>query len=195
MSFLSTRTAAAALAATLIAAPAALAEPYVIDKSHAHVTFTVDHLGFSTVHGHFRSFDAEIDFDPGRVEATSVVFTIDAASVDTFWEARDNHVRGKDFLDIANHPTIVFRSTSVTPTGADTATVIGDLTIRDVTQEITLEAKLNRLGPSPFNPQQTVAGFTATGEIDRTAFGVSYAAPAVGVTVPIRIDLEMSPAG
>lgn len=195
MSFLSTRTAAAALAATLIAAPAALAEPYVMDKSHAHVTFTVDHLGFSTVHGQFRSFDAEIDFDPGQVEATSVVFTIEAASVDTFWEARDNHIRGKDFLDAENHPTIVFQSTSVTPTGADTATVIGNLTLRDVTQEITLEAKLNRLGPSPFNPQQTIAGFTATGEIDRTAFGVTYAAPAVGVTVPIRIDLEMSPAG
>lgn len=183
------------LAATLATTPvAALAAPYVMDKSHAHVTFSVDHLGFSSVHGQFRTFDATIDFDPGNVEATRVNFTIDAASVDTFWEARDKHLRSKDFFDVENHPTITFTTTSVTPTGAESADVTGDLTIRGVTKPVTLKATLNKLGPSPFNPAKTIAGFSVEGEIDRTEFGVSYAAPAVSAIVPIRIELEMSPA-
>ena len=177
------------------AAPfSAIAEPYALDKSHAHVKFEVGHLGFSTTHGQFRKFDATIDFDPTNVEVTAVTFTIDAASVDTLWEARDNHIRGADFLDVANHPNITFVSTQVTPTGTETADVTGDLTIRGVTKPITLNAVLNKLGPSPFNPNKTVAGFTVTGEIDRTEFGVNFAAPAVSAIMPIRIDLEMSPA-
>lgn len=186
-----------ALAASLLLAvpTAAVAEPYVLDKSHAHVTFTVGHLGFSTVHGQFRKFDAEIDFDPGKIEATNVSFSIDASSVDTLWEARDKHIRGKDFLDVANHPNITFVTTNVVPTGTDTADINGDLTIRGVTKSITLQAKLNKFGPSPFNPEKTIAGFSVRGEIDRTEYGVNYAAPAVSSIIPLKIELEMSPAG
>jgi polyisoprenoid-binding protein YceI len=187
---------AAALAAMLAlgaAAPAAAA-PWVIDRSHAAVTFEVDHLGFSAVHGIFREFDARIDFDPEAVEDTRLRFVIDAASVDTFWAARDEHIRGEDFFDVANHPEIVFESTSVTPTGAETADVTGELTMIGETREVTFEAALNRIGPSPFDPERTIAGFTVTGEIDRTDWGMDYAAPAVGTAIPIRVDLEMSPA-
>lgn len=187
-------TALALAAAIALGGPAATAAPYVLDKSHAHVAFSVDHLGFSTVHGQFRSFDAEIDFDPGRVEATRVSFTIDAASVDTFWEARDKHLLTKDFFDAEAHPKITFVSTAVRPTGPESAEVTGDLTIRGVTKPIVLQAKLNKFGPSPFNPSQQIAGFTVTGTIDRSEYGMNYAAPAVGVEIPIRIDLEMSPA-
>ncbi|MFK7943829.1 MAG: YceI family protein [Paracoccaceae bacterium] len=181
--------------ALLLATPlAALSAPFTLDKSHAHVTFSVGHLGFSTVHGQFRKFDANIVFDPENVEATQVNFVIDAASVETFWEARDKHIRGKDFLDVANHPEITFVTTSVKPTGTDTADVTGDLTMRGVTQPVIFQATLNKMGPSPFNPNQTIAGFTVTGEIDRTKYGVSYAAPAVSSIIPVKIELEMSPA-
>lgn len=186
--------AVAAGAALGLSSPA-IAEPYVLDKSHAHVTFSVDHLGFSTTKGQFREFDAEIDFDPENVEATKVRFVINAASVDTLWEARDNHIRGKDFFDVANHPEIVFESTKVVKTGGETADVTGNLTLRGETREVTLAAQLNKMGPSPFDPSKTIAGFVVTGEIDRTAFGVSYAAPAVGAIIPVVIHLEMSPAG
>ena len=189
------RFAAIALSAALmLGAPAAWAAPYTLDKSHAHVTFQVGHLGFSTVHGQFRKFDATIDFDPSNVEATQVSFTIDAASVDTLWDARDEHIRGKDFLDVTNHPNITFVSTSVKPTGAETAEIMGDLTIRGVTKPVTFQATLNKIGPSPFNPNQTIAGFTVTGQIDRTQYGVNYAAPAVSAIIRIVVDLEMSPA-
>lgn len=171
----------------------AISAPYTLDKSHAHVTFQVGHLGFSTVHGQFRKFDANIVFDPDNVEKTQVNFVIDAASVDTFWEKRDEHIRGKDFLDAANHPEISFVTTEVSPTGADTADVTGDLTIRGITLPATFQARLNKMGPSPFNPAQTIAGFTVTGLIDRTKYGVTFAAPAVSAIIPVQIDLEMSP--
>ena len=183
---------AAALALGL-AGPAA-AEPYVLDKSHAHVMFSVDHLGFSNVHGQFREFDAEIDFDPDAVEDASVRFVIEAASVDTLWQKRDDHIRGADFFDVENHPQIVFESTSVRKTGDETAEVTGNLTLRGVTREVTLEARLNKIGPSPFDASRMIAGFTVSGEIDRTEFGITYAAPAVGAIIPIEVQLETSPA-
>lgn len=185
---------AAALALGLTGPAAADAVPHVVDKSHAFVTFTVDHLGFSDVHGLFESFDAEIALDTEAVENSSVRFTIDAASVNTFWPARDEHIRGADFLETDAYPEIVFESTSITPTGGETAEITGDLTIKDVTREVTFEAELNKLGPSPFDADKTIAGFTVTGTIDRTEFGVDYAAPAVGVMIPVTIQLEMSPA-
>ena len=185
-----------ALLAWIVSVPAvATAEPYVLDRSHAHVTFTVDHLGYSLVHGQFREFDAEIDFDPENVEATEVTFVIQAASIDTFWDARDRHVRSPDFLDVENHPEITFVATGVTQTGEETADITGVLTIRGTTLEVTFNGRLNKAGPSPFDPSKTIVGLTVEGEIDRTAFGISYAAPAVGATIPIRIDLEMSPIG
>lgn len=183
--------AALALGAVLPAA----AEPHVIDKSHASITFQVDHLGFSTVHGQFREFDAQIDFDPAKVEETRLRFVIRAESVDTGWGPRDDHLRTDTFFDVENHPDIVFESSSVTPTGGDTAKVSGTLTMRGVSLPVTFEARLNKLGPSPFDPSKTVAGFTVTGEIDRTQFGIDYAAPAVSAVIAVRIDLEMSPAG
>ena len=181
------------IAMLLVAPSAAWAAPYVLDKSHAHVTFTVSHLGFSYVHGQFRNFDAAIDFDPGNVEATRVAFTIDATSVDTLWEARDKDLRSKNFLNVAVYPTITFNTTGIKPVSSDSAEVTGDLTIIGVTRPVTLMARLNKIGPSPFNPNLTVAGFSVEGEIDRTAFGMTYAAPAIGSMVKIRLDLEMSP--
>lgn len=184
-----------ALAAALALGPvlSASAEPYVLDKSHAAITFSVDHLGFSTVHGQFRAFDAQIDFNPEKVEETRLRFVIDPASIDTGWGPRDDHLKTADFFDVANHPEIVFESTAVTPTGSDTATVAGTLTIKGVSAPVSFAAKLNKIGPSPFDPAKTIAGFSATGEIDRTAYGMAYAAPAVSAVIPVRIDLEMSP--
>ena len=186
------------LAAAALSAAAALplaAEPYEIDKSHAHVMFSVDHLGFSAVHGQFREFDAEIDFDPENVEAAKVNFVIEAASVETFWDKRDAHIRGADFLDVENHPQITFVSKEVRLTSADTAEVVGDVTIRGVTNEETFQVRLNKIGPSPFNKSQTIAGFTIEGEIDRTKYGIGYGAPAIGTVLPVRLDLEASPKG
>ena len=191
MRFAALAFAVAGLAAATL--PAA-AEPYKLDKSHAAVTFTVGHLGFSTTHGFFRSFDADIDFDPDSMETSSVNFTIDAASVDTLWDARDKHVKSKDFLNVEAHPTITFVSKKVVLTSAETATVTGDLTLIGETHEETFDVRLNKIGPSPFNPALQIAGFAVSGEIDRTKYGMGYGAPAIGGVISLQVDLEISPA-
>ena len=185
---------APAAVAALLAAQPAVAEPYAIDRSHANIGFSVNHFGFSMIRGHFEEFDAEIDFDPEAVEETELRFTIDPASIYTGWEKRDQHLRGEDFFEVETYPEITFVSKEVRQTGAETAEIVGDLTIRDITREVTFDAELNRIGPSPFDPEKTIAGFTASTVLDRTEFDLGYAAPDVAAEVPIRVDLEMSPA-
>lgn len=185
--------AAAIAALSLAAAPALAAEPWTLDKSHAHITFTADHLGFSMVHGQFRSFDADILFDPDDIEATELSVVIDAASIDTFWEARDRHIRSADFLNVSTYPEITFVSREVRQTGDNTADIIGDLTMIGQTREVVFEATLNKIGPSPFDASQTIAGFTVTGEIERGDFGMDFGLPAFAAVIPIRIDVEISP--
>jgi len=185
-----------AFAAALVLAPlAASAQEWAFDPAHTSVAFKVNHLGFSDVTGFFREFEAEIAFNPDDLAATSVSFTVDAASVDTLWAARDEHLRSADFLDVANHPKISFVSSSVASTGDTTATVTGDLTIKGVTKEVTLDATLNQIGPNPFIPEQQVAGFTLIGEIDRTEFGIDFGAPVIGATLPLTINVELVQGG
>ncbi len=185
-----------AVAVAVIAALAgpARAAPWVMDPEHAVVTFRGNHLGFSMVYGTFRELSAEIDFDPENIEATKVRFVIQAASVDTLSKARDKSLRSKEMLDTENFPEIVFESTAVAQTGPQTADITGNLTIKGVTKEVTFQAQLRKIGPSPFDPSKTVAGFTVSGTIIRTDYGVSFAAPAIGVEIPFQVDLEMSPA-
>ncbi|SFI50381.1 YceI family protein [Albimonas pacifica] len=183
----------AALGGSLAWAAPAAAYRWEMDRSHSQVKFAVDHLGYSLVHGWFREFDADIDLDPDAVERASVSFRIRADSVDTNWEGRDRYLRGPDFLDAEAHPVISFVSTRVRLVSAEVADITGDLTINGVTRSETLRAALNKYGPSALAGGEVVAGFTISGEIDRTAYGVSFAAPHVGKDVEIRVDLEISP--
>jgi polyisoprenoid-binding protein YceI len=188
------RIAAFAVSAALLAAPALATEPWVIDKSHAHVTFMADHLGFSMVHGQFREFDADIQFDPENIAATTLTVTIQADSIDTFWAKRDEHIRSADFLNVAEYPEITFVATSVEPTGENTATVTGDLTMIGETREVTFDAELVKIGPSPFNADKTIAGFVMEGEIRRADFGMTYGGDNFAAVIPVRVDVEISPA-
>lgn len=172
---------------------AAFSEPQAIDYSHSRIGFTASHFGFSTVHGHFRKFDAEIDFDPDEITATKVNVTIDVTTVDSNWPDRDKYLLRPEFFDAKKHPTITFVSSSVAQVDDENAVVTGDLTMRGVTREETFDVSLVRAGPSPFEPDTQVYGFIATGDVDRTQYGVSYAAPGVSAIIPIRIDLEISP--
>lgn len=181
------------IAAAFLPAHPVAAEPWRIDEDQAHVTFMVDNLGFSTTQGQFRAFDAEIDFDPQFVEEASVVFTLVASSVDTNSEARDGHLRSREFLDVAHFPEIVFRSSKVRLTSPNTAEITGEMTIRGVTREEVFDATLVRLAPNPFDRRQTLAGFRAEGVLNRLDYGVSYGAPAIGADIRIRVDIQISP--
>ncbi|MEM9270690.1 MAG: YceI family protein [Pseudomonadota bacterium] len=180
------------LAGAMTLSPAAYAVDWTLDKSHTFIGFSVNHLGFSETRGTFSEFDAEISYDPADISSAAVTFTIDAASINTFWEARDNHVKGADFLDVENHPTITFVSTGVTSTGENTATLTGDMTIKGTTQEVSFDVTKAAMAANPFNPALAVAGFQLVGEIDRTDFGINFGAPAIGAVMPITIDLEIN---
>jgi len=182
------------LVAGLAAALPAAAEPYAMDRSHASVIFSIDHIGFSVIQGRFNEFSADIDYDAENLAASTVTFTLQAGSIDTGWEARDEHIKSADMLDVAEYPEITFVSKSVEVISDTEAKVTGDVTIKGVTNEETFDVTLNKTGPSPLDPDVTVVGFTIEGELDRTAYGVDYFAPAVAATMPVRIDLEASPA-
>lgn len=187
-------TAVAILAASLLAQPALAAEKWVIDPGHASITFKADHLGYSVAHGRFHRFDADILFDPEDLSATELTVTIDAASVDTAWPARDTHIRSRDFLNAEAYPAITFVSTGVRQTSDDTAEITGDLTMIGQTRKVTFDATLNRLAPSPFNPGQIIAGFKVEGVIERALWGMTFGGAAFAEFVPVRIDIEISPA-
>ena len=116
--------------------------------------------------------------------------TIETASVDTFFAKRDEHLRSADFFNVAEHPTMTFKSTKVERTGENTARMVGDLTLLGVTKPVALDVTLNAFKENPINNKMT-AGFTATGSIKRSEFGMKAYVPAVGDTVALRIDMEM----
>jgi polyisoprenoid-binding protein YceI len=169
--------------------PGYVAGTWDLDPVHSHIGFVARHLMVSKVRGHFAKFDVQLVTAEKPLDS-SVTVTIDAGSVDTGNEARDEDLRSERFLDVANHPLITFRSTSVTPDG-DGYKVAGDLTIRGVTRQAVLDLELGGFGPDPYGG--TRAGFSTTTEVDRTDFGVSFNAPIPGgvmVSEKIKVEIE-----
>lgn len=185
--------AAAALAWALWAAPAGAQEveagTFAIDETHVHAAFRVSHLGFSETIGNFDEVSGSFTLDPADPSASSVSVTIATASIDTAHEERDAHLRGEDFFKVEKFPEMTFVSTAVEPTGDTTANVTGDLTMLGVTKPVTLDVTFNKAGPHPFNGKY-VAGFSATGTLDRTEWGMEYGAPAIGTEVTLMIEAE-----
>lgn len=165
-----------------------------IDPAHSSIEFAVKHMMFTTVRGRFKDVTGTIHVDEENPDRSSVEVEIDAASIDTGVEDRDNHLRAADFLDVERFPKITFRSKRVE--GAlekegDRFRVIGDLTIRDKTLEIPLEATY--LGRGKGMQGEDRAGFNATTEIDRRDFGLMWnqALETGGILVGNRVRIEI----
>ena len=184
-----------ALGATMalgLAAPAPT-EPatWQIDPDHAVVAFTIMHAGYAKVLGRFSDIEGSFTYDPDTQELGEVTARIGTASVDTDHEKRDEHVRSADFLDAGAHPMITFTATDSTPTSETTGTVTGDLTIRGVTQPVTLDVTLNKRADYPCCHGKETLGISATAEILRSDFGSTYALPDfVGDAVSIILEFE-----
>ena len=165
-----------------------------IDPAHTLVEFSAKHMMFTTVKGRFAGVKGTIRVDGQDVTRSSVEAEIDAATLDTRTTDRDNHLRSPDFLHVEQHPTITFRSTRVERAGDDRVKVIGDLTIRGTTRQVTLDTTLNGQGKTPFGT--TVAGFTAETSINRKDFGLNWNVALeaggflVGDTIKIQIEVE-----
>lgn len=168
---------------------------YEIDPAHTSVQFSVRHMMISNVRGEFTKVSGKATGDPATPTATTVEATIDAASIDTRNEKRDEHLRSPDFLDVAKFPTITFKSKKIVAAGAGKAKVTGDLTLHGVTKEVVLDVE----GPTQVikDPMgNTRAGAHATTKIDRKDFGIVYdktmdgGGLMVGNEVEITIDVE-----
>jgi polyisoprenoid-binding protein YceI len=160
----------------LSAIPGYVAGTWDVDAVHSEASFVVRHMVVSKVRGRFDKFEATIVTADDPLQS-SIEATIDAGSINTNQEQRDTHVRSADFLDVENHPVITFRSSAVRPAG-DHFALDGDLTIRGVTKPVTLELEVNGFTPDPYGG--TRAGFSASTEINRPDFGVSYNGPIPG---------------
>jgi polyisoprenoid-binding protein YceI len=162
----------AVLAAALaVASPTLAADTYQFDKSHTTVGFQVRHI-VTNVGGKFQDFSGTIKVDRVRPESSSVEFTIQVASINTNEPKRDEHLKSADFFDVANQPTITFKSTSVKATGKDAYEVTGDLTMRGVTKAITLPITLLGEGKDPWGNEKM--GFELQTTLNRKDYGINW---------------------
>ena len=166
-----------------------------IDLSHSHINFSVRHMMISTVRGAFDTFSGTVEFDADNFAATTVAVTVDAASINTREAKRDEHLRSADFLDVANHPHLTFKSSAVEVTGANTGRLIGDLTIHGVTRQVVLDVNYHGQAKSPWGT--TSAGFSATTTIAREDFDLTWNVALetggwlVGKEIKIEIEVEI----
>lgn len=169
---------------------------YKIDPRHSSAQFAVTHLMISTVRGEFHGVNGTVVVDDSDIAKSSVEVTIDATSVDTREPDRDKHLKSADFFDVANHPTITFKSTKVESAGAGKLKVTGDLTIRAITKTAVLEVTVPKPTiKDPWGLQRTaVSGST---KINRQDFGVAWnknldaGGVVVSDDVDINLDVEM----
>ena len=180
-----------AAALTGLSFSAFAAETYTIDPDHTYPHFTISHLGFSTLHGRFNTTKGKIVLDKtGTTSAVDIV--IDAASVDTGMQKRDDHLRAPDFLNAVEFPVITYKSSKVTFNGATKATVDGTLTISGVSKPVKLDVQSINCGIHPMDPKKEkfVCGFDATTKIKRSDFGLKYGIPAIGDEMTISLGVE-----
>ena len=172
-------------------------ETWKIDPAHSAAQFAARHMGISTVRGEFRKVSGSANYDPADPSKTSLDATIDATTVDTRVDMRDNDLRSPNFLDVEKYPTIAFKSKRAEPAGSGKLQIIGDLTIHGVTKEVVLDVD----GPTApvKDPRGNFhIGASASTKIKRGDFGVNGAPGMVGEEIIITIDAELvksSPAG
>ncbi len=184
------------LALATLSLPAAAAT-YEVDASHSRVGFSVQHMMMTDVRGEFATVSGKVEFDAANIAATKVNATIGVTSVDTREQKRDDHLRSPDFFDAAKFPSMTFASKSVKNVAADGFDLVGDLTIRGVTKEVTLRvAPFSKELKDPWGNIKTAT--RATGSINRKDFGLVWnqtldaGGLLVGDTVKIELDVELN---
>ena len=186
---------ASVLATTLAASfgASAAAVTYTIDPTHTVVLASWNHFGYSNPSANFGGATGTIVYDAEAPEASSVEVVLPMAGIDSFVPKLDEHLKGPDFFDAANHPTATFRSTSVRATGEDRLEVSGTLDLHGASQPVVLDVRLNKAALHPMGKTPTI-GFDASTTIQRSEFGIDKYIPAVSDEIALRITTEASAA-
>jgi polyisoprenoid-binding protein YceI len=181
----------AVLFSLLVASASAVAAPqtFTIDGHHTQVSFTYSHFGFSNPTGRMEDVQGTVIVDQDDWAKSSVEVVMPLTGLHTGVAALDEHLKKPDFFDAAKYPTITFKSTQVSKTGAETLDITGDLTVHGVTRPVTLHARINKIGENKMTGSQT-AGFDADTTLKRSDFGVKMYVPAVSDEVHVHITLS-----
>jgi polyisoprenoid-binding protein YceI len=165
------------------------ADTYKIDPNHSTVGFAVAHMVINTVHGKFKDFNGTIDLENNAVQ--SATGTIEAKSIDTGIDKRDNHLRSPDFFDVAKYPTITFQSKRVEKKGGDSV-LVGDFTMHGVTKEISMPVTVKGPIKDPWGSSRI--GFQAKTKLNRKDYGLKYnqALETGGLVVGDEIEIEIN---
>jgi polyisoprenoid-binding protein YceI len=185
---------AEAVEAEAIAAMNVPAGDYVMDKSHAQLTFRVDHLGFSNYTAQFDRFDAQLKFDPANLAASSVTASIDPRSLDLPNPPAGfvATLLGAEWLDAKQFPQMTFKSTHVERIAANKARVTGDFTLHGATKPVTFDATFNGgYAGHPMDPNARI-GFSARGALNRSEFGIAFGIPEPGSKMGVSDAVEFS---
>jgi len=175
---------------TVAVAGSAAAESFEIDPDHTSISFVVDHLGYSNVIGRFNTVSGTLEFDESNPEAARVALVIDAASIDTNHQKRDDHLRSPDFFNTAEFPEITYTNTGIEITGEKTAKITGDFTMLGVTLPVVMDVVFNQVSPFPMNPDQIRTGFSGRGTLKRSDFGMTYAVDGIGDEIMLMVEVE-----
>jgi polyisoprenoid-binding protein YceI len=164
---------------------------YQVDTAHSEVTFQVRHMMFAKVRGQFRNFTADVQYDEAAPQNSSFRVQVETASIDTREAKRDEHLKSPDFFESERYPHMVFQSKRIEAAGQGAYKVTGDLTIKDVTREVTLDVEASGGGKDPWGNARL--GFSARGSINRLDWGLKWnqALEAGGVLVGEKVDITL----
>lgn len=169
-----------------------------VDASHTNVGFSVKHMMVSKVRGRFTGLEGTLEGNPEDLTGAKIDFKIDASTIHTNSEDRDNHLRSGDFFDAETYPNITFVSTEVSNTGGGEYELTGDMTIKDVTKKVTFEVEYEGKGVNPWGVD--VVAFEAKTKLSRKEFGLTWnqaleaGGVLVGDDITITIELQLNPA-
>jgi polyisoprenoid-binding protein YceI len=175
------------------------ASTWTIDKAHSAIGFRIRHMVIARVNGTFDDWNGDFRFDPDDLSTSTVAINVNTASISTHEANRDTHLRSGDFFDVENYPKMTFKSTSVEQIDGERLRLHGQLTIRNVTRDVTLDAEFGGRLTDPWGMDRV--GFTATTTIDRKEFGLTWNSALetggvlVGDKAEVTIELEATAAG
>jgi polyisoprenoid-binding protein YceI len=166
------------------------------DYNHSEIQFSVRHMMVSTVRGQFEKFTGTVQLDEKNPANSSVVIEIDPSSINTRSTDRDNHLKSPDFFDVANYPTITFKSTKIEQVDANHGKITGDLTIRGITKPVVVNVEYQGQSQNPFAPIIN-AGFSGTTTINRKEWGLTWnmgletGGVLVGDDIKVAVEVEL----
>ena len=190
-----TRALVSVVTAVLLFATGISAAEWGIDKAHSSIGFSVRHMVVSKTRGEFKDFTGKVQFDKDNLAKGTAQFTIQAASINTDEPERDKHLKSSDFLDVEQFPTITFVSKKVIPGKGNDFSLVGDLTIKGITKEVTFDCEFSGIVDDPWG--NTRAGFSAETTINRKDFNVKWSKKldngglVVGNDVDISLEIEL----